>query len=64
LARYEIEQEDATRFLPHNPIGRVYEHYVYHGMTVHPITREPQRQLVFSGTKDECEAFVARRLAA
>jgi hypothetical protein len=57
---FVIEQEDATRYLPHNPTGIEYAHYVYHGEEHHPITGQLQRKLVFSGSRAECEAFVDR----
>jgi hypothetical protein len=57
---FVIEQEDATRYLPHDPTGRVYEHRVYCGTEPHPITGREQRRLVFSGTRADCEAYVAQ----
>ena len=59
---YVIEMEDVTVYLPHSPIGVEYTHYVYSGRTApHPITGIPQRELIFVGTRDECETYVARR---
>lgn len=60
-ARYMIECEDATRYLPHDPTGVQYQHFVYDLSRTdrHPITGTPQRYLAYSGTRDQCEAFVA-----
>jgi hypothetical protein len=59
-SEYVIEQEDASRYLPHNPLGVEYEHRVYHGHERHIFTGERQRRLVFSGSRADCEAFVRR----
>lgn len=61
---YRIVQEDATRYLPHDPTGRHYQHFVYNDQTTwNPITRSYVPTLVFSGTRAECEAFVERQTA-
>ena len=51
---YNIIMEDATRYLPHNPRGLEYQHFVY-----------GPRGLAFSGTRAECVSWVAnmKRLA-
>lgn len=45
---YKIIMEDATRYLPHDPTGRDYQHFVY-----------GPKGLAFSGTRPECEAWIA-----
>ena len=51
---YKIVAEDATRYLPHNPLGIEYQHFVY-----------GPRGLAFSGSRAECMSWVAnmKRLA-
>jgi hypothetical protein len=62
---FQIIQEDATRYLPHNPTGIEYEHRVYSTASDwNPITRQYQRRLVFTGSRAECESYVERREAA
>ena len=58
---YRIEMEDASRYLPHNPIGREYEHFVFKGTEKNIFSGKEQPRLVFSGTRKECLAYVARR---
>jgi hypothetical protein len=63
--QFTIIQEDATRFMPHDPTGVEYEHFVYAEMGhKHPLTGAPQKTLVCRGTKAACEAFISLRLAA
>ena len=45
---YKIVAEDATRYLPHNPLGIEYQHFVY-----------GPRGLAFSGSRAECMSWVA-----
>jgi hypothetical protein len=60
MTSYRIMMEDAGRYLPHDPTGCEYQHYVYGDQMVpHPLTGQPQPELVFSGTRAECETFVA-----
>jgi len=61
-SQYVVVMEDAGRYLPHSPIGREYLHYVMKGMTKNPITGQLRPHVVFTGTKAECEAFVAARI--
>jgi len=60
MTTYTIRMEDATRYLPHDPRGRAYLHYVFNGTEQNVFTNKVQPRLVFSGTRDECEAFVKR----
>jgi hypothetical protein len=61
MAVYRIVMEDATRYLPHDPTGRCYQHFVYSDkMVPHALTGKLQPDLVFSGSRSECEAFVER----
>jgi hypothetical protein len=55
---YRIEMEDASRYLPHDPTGREYQHYVYRGTEKNIFTGQEQPRLVFSGSRSECLAYV------
>lgn len=59
---FRIVQEDATRYLPHDPTGRCYEHFVYRDdlLDRNPFTGKMQPRLVLSGTRADCDAFVTR----
>lgn len=59
-SQYVVVMEDAGRYLPHSPIGREYLHFVIKGTSACPITGQERPNVVFSGTKAECEDFVAR----
>ena len=48
---YQIVMEDAGQYLPHDPTGVEYRYYVYR-----------DKRLVFSGARDECAAYVSRRI--
>jgi hypothetical protein len=58
--KFTIRMEDATRYLPHDPRGRAYQHFVFSGTERNVFSGEEQPRLVFSGTRDECENFVRR----
>jgi len=49
---YRMVCEDATKYLPHDPTGIEYTHYVYNGEWV-----------TFTGTRKECEQWVLARQA-
>jgi hypothetical protein len=56
-----MEMEDATRYLPHNPIGRNYQWFVYDGTSRFvSLVGRAIRNVVFTGSREECEAFIAR----
>lgn len=58
--QYVVIMEDAGRYLPHSPIGREYLHYVLKGTRPHPLTGQESPNVVYSGTRAECEDFVRR----
>jgi len=58
---YVLEMENASHYLPHDPAGRDYRWYVYNGARYSSFAKREVPNIVFSGSKAECEAWIAAR---